>query len=72
MREYYVSTPRFTCWIQVSEKNIIINCAPILWKQWKGRNAFVLKEYIIEVYGIRNCIIKRINNGKHKQNTKRK
>ena len=40
LREYWLSTPRWTCWVCIDvtpgAHGKILDCAPILYKRWRG------------------------------------
>lgn len=36
MRDYWLSTPKWTVWVRVGERGKIVECAPILRKRWRG------------------------------------
>jgi len=37
MHEYQISTPRFTCWVQVDDQDIVTNTAPYLRRLIMGK-----------------------------------
>jgi hypothetical protein len=51
MTTYQVSTPRFTCLVEVDEAGLIIHTAPYLRRTWQGKAWATLTAQMQRQYG---------------------
>lgn len=59
MRTYWLSTPRWTCQVTVAPHGDLVRVAPILHRQWHGRQWAALLHHCRSLYGARfqYCIL---------------
>ena len=64
MHHYWLSTPSWTCWVQVDPRasvdGTIVACAPFLWRRWRGKSWTALRATTRRQYGTHAVRVMRL------------
>ena len=57
MRDWWLSTPRYTVWLRTDAQDRILDCAPILWHRWRKKPLETLLRDVWEQWGWSQCAL---------------